>query len=44
MWLLDFEHPAYVGMGVFLALVAFSLIWRWIRWDDSDHHRSKSDR
>ncbi len=29
-----FEHPAYVGIGVFVTLAGIYCLWRWIRFDE----------
>jgi hypothetical protein len=31
--MLFFEHPAYVGIGVFLSLTGIYWLWRWVRTD-----------
>jgi hypothetical protein len=31
------EHPSITGIGVFVILTASYWLWRWIRFDESQH-------
>jgi hypothetical protein len=42
--MLFFDHPNYVGIGVFLTLTAVYWIWRWIRFDGSEPGASDRDK